>query len=1033
MRHWFLLAVCPAVCFGQVTAAGIAGYVYDPSGKAVAQAAVSIRQAERAVVRQTLSDESGFYRFTDLPPANYLLTASSAGFTDSVSQPVALAVDSHVRLDFHLAIAGREDSITVRARLRTVAADSAELGAVIEREAVDALPLNRRDFLQLALLTPGVLPPVQGSELATRGQFTMHANGGREDFNNYLLDGVDNNDRSVNRYVLQPAVDSVQEFKIAANAYSAEYGRNAAGQVNVITRSGTNRLHGSVYEYLRNRRLDARNFFESGEHAKYIRNQSGAGVGGPLRRDRTFFFASFDALRMRQGLTRLASVPIPAYREGDLSSLSTPVIDPFARTPFPGNRIPRSRFSPVTPKVLELFPMPNRGGVSGNYLGQPVLRDEHTQSNLRVDHRLSANGQLALRYSYGRRNLFEPFAEESSDVPGFGDFLEDRGHNAMAHHTHVFGPGTVHSLLAGFNRGPRRLLPENYAKDVNALWGVNYLPRRPVDFGYPALSVAGFSRVGDVTQLPINRTATTYQLTEGLSLVRGVHSLRAGGEVRNVRNNGILDILARGSLTFSGALTTSGMGDLLLGMPSFGLQSQPDNTQTQRSTAYSAYLQDDWKLRPDLTLNLGLRYEYNTPPTDPFDRMSAFDMASGTLVRVGAGNITRSGIRPDRNNFAPRVGLAWSPDERTAVRAGYGMYYDSGTLIVNSSLYFNPPFFAIRVFFPTAASLLTLSDPFPSRGGITPPASPNTVSPDLTTGMLQHWNLNVQREIRGAGTLSLAYAGSKGTHLVRSRDLNQPRPAAGDVQSRRPYRAFGNLLLAESGSNSSFHSLQAGFHRPLTRGFSLRALYTLSKSIDDTSAFLSTDGDKNFPQDSSNFRAERGLSNFDMRHRAAAAFVYRLPGRTRLVRGFETSAIVAAQSGQPFTPLLRFDNSNTGNTGGNFGSDRPNLLRSPSLSGGSADRWFDTGAFAVPRPYTFGSAGRNVVKAPGFASVDLSLRRRFPVAERSAILLEAQGFNLLNRTNFALPEHYADEPASFGRIFSAGAPRQVQLVLRWEF
>jgi hypothetical protein len=309
----------------------------------------------------------------------------------------------------------------------------------------------------------------------------------------------------------------------------------------------------------------------------------------------------------------------------------------------------------------------------------------------------------------------------------------------------------------------------------------------------------------------------------------------------------------------------------------------------------------------------------------------------------------------------------------------------------------------------------------------------NVLSPDLAGASMQHWSASVQRSLGGLGSLSLAYAGSKGTHLVRSRDFNQPRPAPGEVQPRRPLGAYGNMLLVESGSNSSYHSLQSVFSRPLRERASVWAVYTLGKSTDDTSAFLGVKADRNFPQDSQDFRAERAASSFDARHRLAVAYIYELPRGNRWVRNTDVRGIATAQSGQPFTPVLRFDNSNTGNTGGTFGWDRPDLLRDPKLPQPSPEGWFDTGAFRVPAKFSFGSAGRNVVRAPGYFSFDASLGRHFPLGERARLTLEAQAFNLINRANFNLPELYADEPATFGRVFSAKAPRQLQFALRLSF
>jgi hypothetical protein len=354
------------------------------------------------------------------------------------------------------------------------------------------------------------------------------------------------------------------------------------------------------------------------------------------------------------------------------------------------------------------------------------------------------------------------------------------------------------------------------------------------------------------------------------------------------------------------------------------------------------------------------------------------------------------------------------------------MFYDSGMFVVNSSLYFNPPLFNVRVFFPTAQGLLTLDDPFPARGGITPPPSPNTLSPDITTSYMQNWNFMVERQLSRSATASIGYVGSKGTRLIRSRDLNQPRPSPEPLETRRPNPDFGNIFFSESGGNSNYHSLQASVDRRFSGGFSVIAGYTWSKSIDDASAFLSTKADKNFPQDSSNYELERGLSSFDMRHRLSAASVLSKAG-------FEFRTILSVQSGQPFTPLLRFDNSNTGNSGSVFGQDRPDLMGNPRLDQRAPERWFDTDAFAVPAPFSFGTAGRNIVMGPGFVNIDAGLSRRFMLTERWSLTFDVQAFNVTNTAHFDLPEAYADEPSTFGRVLSAKAPRQIQFGVRVGF
>ncbi len=1028
-----ILFCCLIPLWGQVTTGSISGYVLDPAERPIPNAKVVITDVGRSVVHSAVTDMAGFYRIEDLPPALYRPTGTAPGFRLSTARDLQLEVNTQTRVDFHLAIAGQGESVTVIATESIVPTETSDLGMVIDQDRISSLPLNERDFLQLALLTPGVAPPVEGSELSSRGAFAMHANGAREEFNNFLLDGVDNNDQDTNRYVLQPSVDSIQEFKIATNSYSAEYGRNAGAQVNVITRSGSNQLHGFAYEYLRNRVFDATNAFDQGEKAKLIRNQFGAGLGGPVVKDRTFFFVTVDALRGRQGFTQLGTVPTLAERQGDFSGLGGPVIDPFTGQPFANNQIPDKRISPLAAKVLALFPLPNEPGVSGNFFGQPVEQDSNTQFIARLDHHFHSNGELSLRYGYGQKDLFEPFTQNSTELPGFGDYVHDKGHNAMINYVRNFGATTINSFTLGMNRAPRQIYQQNYQTDVNKLWGVNYLPTNPRDFGYPSFSIAGFSPVGDVTEIPIDRAETTYQITDTVSMVRGAHGLKFGVDVRKIQQNGILDLLSRGSISFSGALSGFGITDLFLGFPTFALQSQSNNPQTQRTTSYNLFMQDDWKVSRKLTLNLGLRYEYNTPPTDPTNRMSALNLATGQITQVGTKGVSRSGIQSDWNNFGPRFGFAYALSPKTVVRGGYGIFYDAGMLTVNSSMYFNPPYFNIYVFFPSATSLLTLANPFPLSSGFVPPPSLSMMSPDLTTSYIQSWNLNLQHELSAIGTVSVAYAGSKGTKLIRSLDLNQPYPGPGPVNSRSPYPALSNIFYTESGGDSEYQSLQISFDRRLARGLSVLAVYTFSKSMDDTSAFLPTTGDRNFPQNSHNYHAEHALSSFDMPNRAVVAAVYSLPFKSAALRNLQTAFILTAQSGQPFTPILEFDNSNTGNTGGNFGNDRPNVVGNPVLGNPTANMWFNTAAFAIPPQYTFGNAGRNILRGPGLATFDVSLSRKFAITERASLQAQAQAFNLFNRENLDLPDNFADQPNTFGKIFSAKAPRQVQLALRFSF
>jgi len=676
-----------------------------------------------------------------------------------------------------------------------------------------------------------------------------------------------------------------------------------------------------------------------------------------------------------------------------------------------------------------------------NYLGQPVEPDNHVENTFRGDHQLSQKDELTLRYTMGIVNIFQPYPEsvgQGNAVPGFGQYLDDHTHNAMAREQHTFGANATNSLLFAYNRFSRDFLPQNYQTNVGTLWGVNWLNLPSRDDGYPTINVTGFSQVGDNGSFPNLRHTNTYQIADTVTVIHGKNTFKFGVDLRKLQLNGHLDELVRGSLTFSGALSGSSLGDLLLGYPSFGLQAVANNPIRLRSMSSDFFIQDEWRLRQNLVLSLGGRYEFNSPATDPRNAMSELDLQTGQLVPVGTNGVTNSGFNPDYKNFAPRVGIAWHVAPSVVVRAGYGVFYDAGMFIIGSTAYFNPPQFTLSVFFPSAAGLLTLQNPFPSNAGYTPPASLSILSPKIITPYLQQWNVSTEGTLGKRGTFTLSYVGSAGSRMIRERDLNQPllSPTGNqdNLQARRPYPQYSSIFDVETEGASNFNALEARFTGHVAPGVSLWGAYTFSHSIDDASAFLGDTADPNFPQNSHNLRAERGPSSFDMRQRFVTAFVLALPHGNRWTRNTEFQGIVTAESGQPFTPTLSQgnDNSNTGNSGQQAGSDRPNVKGTTHLSHPGPAEWFNTAAFSVAPANTYGNAGRNSLLGPGYSSFDISLLRRFTLPERATLTLEAQSFNLLNRPNFSLPSPFADQP-SFGIISSASDPRELQFAARVSF
>jgi hypothetical protein len=1049
---FFLLALLAAPSVqAQTNRATVRGIVTDPNGAVVQGAEVTLTNEGTNERRLVVTDSEGLYTVSPLPPGTYRLEVKAAGF-EQYRQPAQLSVNQELRADVTLAVAGVAETINEDLRVEPdlVKHDTPALGVVIGNRLVEGLPLDGRNFYELNLLVPGAVPAAQGSAGSVRGDFAFSVNGAREDSNNFLLDGVYNVDPKLNTFGVRPPVDAIREFETATSTYDAAFGRNAGAQVNVVTKSGTNEFHGSLYEFHRNAALDARNFFAPADQPdpKYIRNQFGFSLGGPVVRDKTFFFVDYEGTRSREGITRLSNVPTEAERNGDFSqSFFGRPFDPFAGAPFPGGRIPAERQSAVGRAVAALYPLPNRNVPFQNFVSSPTQRDDNDHFDARLDHNLTDRTSLVVRYSFGDRRLFEPFAGPTfASIPGYGNDVPRRSQNALVGLTHVFSPALVNDARFAFSRVSSAVLQENRASSVNRRVGLPDLSSDPRDAGLSFISVTGFSPLGDELNNPQRSATNTFQFLDTATYVTGRHLLKLGADVRFVQQNAFRDVLSRGLLQFTPfAYTGNALADLLLGLPTVTGGARVDNAQHLRTESYNFFVNDSYRVTPSLTINLGLRYEYNSPAVDAFDRANVYDAATGSLVRVGTNGVPRSGYEADRNNFAPRVGFAWTVGEeaKTVLRAGYGVYYDQSPLAPGEALYFNAPFFDNNLFFPLPFFPLTIENPFPANYPLPLPDSALAIQRDLRTAYLQHWNANVQRELWRAGVVEVAYVGSKGTKLLAARDINQPRPSVlppGLPFVPRPNPRFDDITQIESRASSSYHSLQARYQQRLSRGLAALVSYTFSKSIDDASNFFASAGDPNFPQDSNNLRAERGRSNFDVRQRFTASYTYDLPfGKNRalwsdaglltaLVSGWQTSGVVTLQTGRPFTVALiqEFDNSGTGRSALGFGAnDRPNVVRDPRLSNPTPERWFDTTAFVFPAPGTFGGAGRNILDGPGFQNVNASLVKDTPFGERVRLQLRAEVFNLFNRPNFNLPDNFLGSP-SFGRITSARDPRHVQ-------
>jgi hypothetical protein len=1026
------------------TAAGVVrGVVADPSGAYVPGATITLTRQETSVQRVVTSDARGEFTITAVAPGEYRLEAEHRSFV-RYARTLVVEVDQQqdLRVELGLDVAGKV-TVDVGGVAPLVRPESPAMGGVIDNRQILGLPLDGRDFYQLSLLLPGVAPAAEGSAGSVRGAFSISVNGAREDANNFLLDGAYNGDPKLNGVSVTPPVDAIREFEVATSTYDTSFGRNAGGQINVVTRSGGNQFHGTAYEFFSDGALDGNNFFAPSDQPepRYRRNQFGGTLGGPLVKDRTFFFADYQGTRTAAGQTLVTNVPTVAEREGDFSQSGLVAIDPTSALPLPGNKVPQYYLNPTGVALAALYPLPDRNVAGANFVSSPSLSDSQDQFDTRLDHSFGRSDNLFARYSFVDDNLFDPFAGSSGDasVPGYGIRVPSRSQNAVLGETHVFTPALLNGLRLAFNRVSNGDYQQGQGSSVNRGLGLPELSTNSRDWGLTLTSVNGFSPIGDDPTTPEHGTSNTFQIADDATWVRGAHLVKFGVDVRLLQQNAYRDIESRGFFDFTGLLLGNPLEELLLGAPTETGGATENNPQHLRTRSYDLFVHDTWRLRRELVLNVGLRYEYNSPAVDAANRADVYDQATGSLVQLGQSGFPRGGYDPDYRNFAPQIGLAWSPGGRnaTVIRAAYGIHYDQSSLAPGEGLYFSAPYYNFNLYYPIQGLVnLSLSNPFPSNFPLPYPGSAIAFQRNLRTPYMQQWNFGMQRQLGKPRVLEIAYVGSKGTRLIDSRNIDQPGPSV-NQENPGPNPDFSEIDIIESQANSTYHSLQARLQQRLWQGLSLLASYTYAKSIDDASGFFDTTGDPNFPQDSHNLSAERGRSDFDIRQRFTFSYAYDLPllKRHRWIGGWQSFGVLTFQTGQPFTVALLpdDDNSNTGISQLGFGAnDRPNATGNPVLSNPTPREWFNTEAFATPPYGSFGNAGRNILSGPGMQAVNVSIVKNTAVSERVNVQIRTELFNALNHTNFNLPDNFLGSP-TFGQVVSARDPRRIQFALKLVF
>jgi hypothetical protein len=1020
------------VAGAQTNSATLSGTVRDSAGGVVPDVAITVSSAATGLKRQATTNSEGIFTMPLLPPGVYSLRAQREGFSVAEIDDVELSVAGQVSHDIVLQVGGIRETVNVSAAPPLLQAEASALAEVVNNRQVDLLPINGRDFRRLTILLPGSAPRSQRGSL---GSFTV--DGQREKANIFLIDGVDNNDSFRNQPSFNqggvtgaPAtllpIDAIGEFTLQTQG-AAEYGRNSGAIVNIMLKSGTNGFHASAYDFLRNDNFDARNFFERTKN-EFRNNNFGGVLGGPIIKNRTFFFGGYEGQREFVFSPSVVRVPDAA----DLTA---------ARVVNAAAGVPENALSS---RLLQLFPQPNLDAATGNNYSFAAPNTNNSDNLLaKIEHRFNDSYNLSGRYIFGDgEQVFPLTTGNGSPLPAYQTVVPTRIQLFGLSLSQILTSQLVNETRTGYNRFVQTFTPLDKDFDpasIGLVTGAKSLP---------TITITGFVPLGAPTNVPRGRVSSAYQFVDNLSWARRAHVFKMGGEYRRAIVNSFNDQLARGRLNFdslvdflAGRVSTSGTAVL--------------RGATRRDTFtnnFGIFLQDDWKITPGLTLNLGMRYEYLGVFREQGDRLSNFIPTRG-LLRVGEPGLDRL-YEPDYNNFALRFGFAYDLTGRgqTVLRGAYGIYYDTpsqdyfllqgfqnggpGSPALNPL----PGLGVYNLTFPAGATIpYGINVPiFGASSGSLPTTNISifAVDPNLRTPYVQNYNLNLQHELRPGTVLQASYVGSHGVKLYRVRDLNQATagPAA-TRQQRRPFNSqfpeFSVINYLETSANSSYNALQTTIKQRLGRGLDLYGTYTWSKSLDDASnGVYSGVRGVSYPQDSYNLRAERALSSFDLRHRVTINAVYelsflpRLLGTwpKRLTDGWQVSGIYTGQSGLPITPFLSVDSSGTGEL-----NDRPNLVGNPNSGPRRPNEWFNKAAFAQPMPGTFGNSARNVIIGPNLHTVDLSVNKLTRVAEHASVQFRAEIFNALNRANFSLPNVDFNTTA-FGAIsetpdVTAGNPR----------
>lgn len=1065
MKPVLLILLFGSVSLAQVSTGTFYGRILDESGAAIQDASVTALDEATGFRWSIRSGVQGKYRFGELPPGSYALLATKSGFQAINIAHARLEVNEDVQLDATMKVGVASDSVTISADDYLIQADDSTGGFLIDSAMTQTLPLDGRNVFSLVTLGPGSIPRQLGGfvhdvnndiQAGTRGSVALNApiNGARSNMNAYLIDGAYDTDRNAFAAAVIPPLEAVQEFRTQTSVTPADEFQTGGGLINIVTKSGSKSFHGNIFDYVRNEVTDAKNYFDDPSIEKPIfrRNQYGASLGGPLSHS-TFFFSTYEGLRDTTTTPSAQIFPDPIQRSGNFGAEM--VYDPLSaadasqRTPFANNTIPANRLDPIAQKYLARFlPLPNRVGGSTNFVDATPSADHHDTGSTRVDHQFSRAGVLFGRYT---------FNNDRNDIGGNYPVLPSQerlfAQQFVLAHT-LTSAHVVNDFRAAFTRLRLFDLPETALHDnIQADLGLSNPPTDPFAFGLPYFVVSNFSTVTDDPSLPQTQRDNTWSLDEGLTIERGAHTFRMGGDGIYFQFNYRNSQTARGQYTYTGEFTGSGtqlgdpLADFLLGFPTQTTRTVGSTQAYLRQHSLAGYVSDTWKITPSITVNTGVRYEFNSPFSDANRSMLNLDYSSlpadPRLIPVA------QSFRPNYHDFAPKAGLAYrlpgifSRGGPAVLRAGYGIYYSPEIAIEDYDLVLNGIVNQTNTANGDTFPTLTTKDGFPSGGDNGLP-SYYGVDRYAPTPYMQEWNAGIQRELPMGVLLEVSYVGSKGTHLGLFRRFNTPLhtesgedldPRPGDLQALRTFPDLGMIIQRQHVANSSYNALQIKVEKRMARTLSFLGSYVWSKSIDDAASVIPSTYDSVGATDENDLRTGRGLSFFNVPRRISAGFTWNLPQSSymkRITSNWQLDGTITLQDGTPLDPIYYgLDFSNTGTP------NRPNVVLGQTVSLPASqrtpDHWFNTAAFSDPAPFTFGNAGRDTIPGPGNEVIDEALHRTFPLTERMSISLRGEVFNTLNHPNFGIPGPYVDFGPLFGKILSSGQPRRMQFAARFDF